>query len=208
MSNEEPLSRPRYYTGQLLTSKDFMDEQEYFLAKHRRHNRRLHGYGVVWGLEVRVSPSQQDGVQVIRISPGFAMDRNGDEILVPRPQQAELPPGDPGNTIWVKLCYAETPSDGVPLPYDPGTEQIQEATRTVEDFKLCLSTSPECDCDNDAPLCLARLACSARGWIKDPTYQPPRLYRITMRTLWAASVLGAMLGLLVGMLLPKKSAGS
>ena len=40
---------PRYYPRQLITPDDLTLEQDYFLARHRRHNRLLHGWGVVCG---------------------------------------------------------------------------------------------------------------------------------------------------------------
>ena len=46
------LVRNRYYTGKLLSAADFEQEQQYLRAKHRRHNRLLHGVGIVSGLDV------------------------------------------------------------------------------------------------------------------------------------------------------------
>lgn len=50
------LTRPRYFNGQLLTADDLQAEQNYFREKLRRHNRCLHGWGVVRGLEVTQDP--------------------------------------------------------------------------------------------------------------------------------------------------------
>jgi hypothetical protein len=66
MSNEQPLSRNHYFTGKLLTAEDFNDEQNYILERHRRHNRKLHGYGVVCGLQVKLSGSSgANGQEII-----------------------------------------------------------------------------------------------------------------------------------------------
>jgi hypothetical protein len=46
--------RPRYFAGQLLSEVDLRDEQAYQIAKQRLHNRYLHGYGVVCGLQVQL----------------------------------------------------------------------------------------------------------------------------------------------------------
>ena len=43
----------RYFTGKHMTAEDFEADQHYFLSRHRLHNALLHGWGVVWGLEVR-----------------------------------------------------------------------------------------------------------------------------------------------------------
>ena len=58
---------------------EFAQEQAYHRGKSRRHNRMLHGYGLVWGLEVRKGP---DGA--LTIDPGYALDPHGEEIHVER----------------------------------------------------------------------------------------------------------------------------
>jgi hypothetical protein len=44
--------RPNYFRGQLLGPREFAGAQDYVREKLRLHNRCLHGYGVVCGLEV------------------------------------------------------------------------------------------------------------------------------------------------------------
>jgi hypothetical protein len=46
------LERLSYFYGQMLGVQDFRSEQSYFREKLRLHNRCLHGYGVVCGLNV------------------------------------------------------------------------------------------------------------------------------------------------------------
>ena len=46
------LERVNFFPRQLLTDGDMIADQEYFREKLRRHNRYLHGWGVVCGLEV------------------------------------------------------------------------------------------------------------------------------------------------------------
>src|SRR4051812_15826237 len=72
--------RVRYFPRQLLTADDMRLEQEYFREKQRRHNRFLHGWGVVCGLEVKLDADQ--GPLAIRICPGYALGPCGDEIYV------------------------------------------------------------------------------------------------------------------------------
>jgi len=45
-----------YFPRQLLTADDMTADQQYFLNKLRRHNRYLHGWGVVCGLEIFGGP--------------------------------------------------------------------------------------------------------------------------------------------------------
>src|SRR4051794_3784868 len=77
--------RLNYYYGRLLGVGDYEAEQSYFLAKHWRHNRDLHGPGVVWGLDVAPSGSG------VTIGPGLAIDHLGREILLPEARKMPDP---------------------------------------------------------------------------------------------------------------------
>ena len=48
----ECLCRPRFFAGQLLTDEDLNLLNHYIIEKNKLHNRYLHGWGVVCGLEV------------------------------------------------------------------------------------------------------------------------------------------------------------
>ena len=50
----QPLERPHFVTGQILTADDLRAEQDYRAGEvRRRHNRLCHGWGIVDGLGVR-----------------------------------------------------------------------------------------------------------------------------------------------------------
>ena len=46
------LERSRYFSRELLTADDLTADQQHVLSKLRRHNRYLHGWGVVCGAAV------------------------------------------------------------------------------------------------------------------------------------------------------------
>ena len=48
----ECLCRPRFFAGQLLSEEDLRALDHYIIEKNKLHNRYLHGWGVVCGLEV------------------------------------------------------------------------------------------------------------------------------------------------------------
>ena len=75
------LERVRYFPRQLLTADEMRVEQEYFLEKQRRHNRFLHGWGVVCGLLVKANAVV--GPLAVSICPGYALSPCGNEIYVP-----------------------------------------------------------------------------------------------------------------------------
>jgi hypothetical protein len=98
------LERVRYYPRQLVTADDMTAEQYYFRQKLRRHNRYLHGWGVVCGLEVK--PMVEEGLPwQVRVCPGYAAGPQGDEILVSSPVDFDLAtgaqkPADPCADLW------------------------------------------------------------------------------------------------------------
>ena len=79
------MKRVNYFVGQLLGLDDFRVEQQYHREKRKMHNRFLHGWGVVSGLQVSVA----DGA--LRVEPGLALDCEGNEVLVLTPVACRLP---------------------------------------------------------------------------------------------------------------------
>jgi hypothetical protein len=80
------LDRPRYFAGQLLSESELNSEQAYFLAKNRLHNRYLHGWGVVCGLEVVCH--ECEGWVTVR--PGYAIDPCGNDVIVCREHELNV----------------------------------------------------------------------------------------------------------------------
>jgi len=76
------LERVRYFPRQLITADDMRAEQEFVLNKQRRHNRFLHGWGVVCGCQVMPLPTDKNPWQV-QVCPGYVVAPQGDDILIP-----------------------------------------------------------------------------------------------------------------------------
>lgn len=74
----ECLCRPRFFAGQVLTADDLNRLDYYIRAKHRLHNRQLHGWGVVNGLEASCDAC---GGGVV-VGCGYALSPCGDDIVV------------------------------------------------------------------------------------------------------------------------------
>jgi hypothetical protein len=112
----ECLCRPRFFAGQLLTEQDLNRLEDYVVAKNRLHNRYLVGHGVVCGLEVTCSPC----ANTIGVSPGYAIDPCGSDIIVCSPDTVDI----------CKLIKACTPSTAVNCaPYKDNTA-CADATQT------------------------------------------------------------------------------
>src|SRR5215203_2469423 len=75
----ECLCRPRFFAGQLLTEEDLNRLDHYIVAKHKLHNRYLHGWGVVCGLDVVCDGCGSGNVMV---TPGYALSPCGEDIVV------------------------------------------------------------------------------------------------------------------------------
>ncbi|OGW40559.1 MAG: hypothetical protein A2010_10325 [Nitrospirae bacterium GWD2_57_9] len=82
------LERVRFFPRQLLTANDLQQEQGYLREKQRRHNRFLHGWGIVCGLDVK-QPSASDPFK-LTICSGYALSPQGDEIYVPAAAEFDL----------------------------------------------------------------------------------------------------------------------
>jgi len=62
----------------LLSVDDMVTESEYYREKLKRHNRYLHGTGIVCGLEITPAPAPAPPAAV-QISGGYALGPFGDE---------------------------------------------------------------------------------------------------------------------------------
>lgn len=123
----ECLDRTRYFSGQLLTEADLNNEQSYLLAKNRLHNRFLHGWGVVCGLQVVCSDC--DGW--VTVKTGYAIDPCGNDIIV-----CEDQPFNVAKAIQA-CCTPPKTSDCAPLRSAP-PPNCQDA-----DQKWCITIQYE-----------------------------------------------------------------
>ena len=79
------FERNHYFSGKLLTSKDFQNEQKYMNDKRRLLNRTLHGMGIVYGMDIVAADESS-----IILQSGMALDAGGIEIVVPQTQGIKL----------------------------------------------------------------------------------------------------------------------
>jgi hypothetical protein len=154
--------RNRYFFGRILTSKDFEDEQQYHLDQRCRHNRNLHGYGIVTGLDVSISPCESSPSVVV--SPGYALDPYGREILVT--ENVALPIGCRHSPLFVTIAHKERETDWV-----PGSGADEKIPSRIEDYVLAALVA---DPDNREAVTIGRVLSDSSGWSVDRTFQPPR----------------------------------
>lgn len=125
------IQRPNYFTSQFLIEEDFNEEQAYHRDMRLRHNRSLHEWGVVEGLEV-----SKTGEKQITVSEGMAIDKEGREIVIlpdsPLPDTISLEGLDLNTTIELTIIYREIPEK----PYEIGGET--KYTRITERPKFVI----------------------------------------------------------------------
>jgi len=145
--------RNRYYTGKYMAARDFQDEQSYHRSKAMLHNRALHGWGIVCGLEVEHHPDHRNHLDTecargwVVVHPGFALDCCGRELVVHEDLYFELPLPEPKHdkyhqdepeTAWqqVKERRAVLPS-----PFLLGLEYHE----TLKEFVPALYADEACE---------------------------------------------------------------
>lgn len=159
----ERLKRPNYFAGRLLSAADLRAEQDYLRSKIARHNRLLHGAGVVSGLHIEATASD------LQVSPGLALDCAGNEIVLDCARVVPLPNGLTSPQFLV-VRYAEAAVDSVPttagsseagnieesfgLSYEPADPLIKHARRG----KL------RCACGQAHAVTLVKLVLRAGRW--------------------------------------------
>ncbi|MFC7724177.1 hypothetical protein ACFQW6_03600 [Nocardioides sp. GCM10028917] len=87
------LERTRFYPRQIVTPDDLTQDQLYFKDKLRRHNRLLHGWGLVCGLVVEGcarADDEGDDPCKVRVTSGYALDPYGNEIVVATSELLDL----------------------------------------------------------------------------------------------------------------------
>lgn len=152
------LDRVHYFSRQLITADDMTAEQEYFREKMRRHNRYLHGWGVVCGCEVTLVKNGKPWE--VQVSEGYVITPQGDEILIPEtvnfdlagdwrqahdpcahvlpcPPVGKRPEGE-SQVVYLAVCYAECNTR--PVRVHPAGCSCDEAaceySRIRESFEL------------------------------------------------------------------------
>lgn len=171
----DPSKRVRYSAGLVLGVDEFTQEQTYHVARDGLHNRVLHGYGTVSGLEVTVRPTGQ-GPEVV-VAAGAAVDPRGQIVCVRSAQCARLhawlqanrdevrrAAGSPPNgiTAYVVLKYRECEADWVPVPGGPCRMQddSRTASRMLDSFELTLTLRRPEQVEEDAIRKLGQLLAS------------------------------------------------
>lgn len=94
--NQPSLERTRFFPRQLVTPDDLTQDQIYFRDKHRRHNRMLHGWGVVCGARVQAGKEKC----TVIVEQGYILGPYGDEIVIPENISFDVCKEDPDGNVF------------------------------------------------------------------------------------------------------------
>ena len=123
--------RLRPFEGMCLSDIDLQDEQNYLLWKRRLSNVYLHGAGIVFGLRPEVIQTA-DG-DVIEFTEGYAIDPEGNDVVVPEGQRSDPVPDKPGKYM-IFLVYKELADASSRRQAYNSTERHE--TRVEEGFQI------------------------------------------------------------------------
>lgn len=146
-----------------MSADDFTREQDYHRERARRHNRFLHGCGVVTGLAVKTTNN------AVVVQPGLGIDCAGNEVVLERETRVSLPLRG-AKSLQVAIRFVEE-SAGPEIPTANGVEfgGIQE-TAVIE--LLPAEDAPECHAKPGTPGCgvlhawvLATVTRRGRAWL-------------------------------------------
>lgn len=153
------LTRPHYFFGRVLSVDDFEQEQAYQRTKHRRHNRLLHGHGIVRGLDVSVEPQQPGQGPQVQVGPGVAVDPTGEELVICDAVTRDVSVA--GTLGYVTVSHVEHRVDRTPEGEPLRIEESADVSVVEEISK--------------GHLAIARLRRDDAGWRTDPTFRPTRI---------------------------------
>lgn len=170
MANEDKaFKRINFFKGFVTTEDDWNDAERYHVEKRKLHNRAFHGVGVVrgWGEELRVAPRGK-GELSAEISPGYAIDGDGNDIILWKPTILPINKGDYKlpQTIYLVVRFVEELTDFI--AYKQNLDY--KGHRRIAELCKLEWTEKEPDTHRDLELCRVQLTrdATALEMPKDP----------------------------------------
>lgn len=146
LANLDPRKRTGYSIGMVVGADELSQDQRYLTNRDERHQRALHGWGVVSGLGVQFGDDNE-----LQVLPGTAIDAVGRLICIDTTQcadvlswvnaQEEVTLSGDALDVWVSLCWAECETDLLPIASGPckSLEDSLAASRVADSYELQLS---------------------------------------------------------------------
>ena len=188
--SDQNFRRIHFFQGFFTTEDDWNDSERYHVEKRKLHNRFFHAPGVVPGYadQLRVN-SRGRGDLSVEVGAGYAIDNDGQDILVPEKQIRTIDRGDfkLPQTLYLVLRYTEEPVD---FRVNKRNPDYQGHARIEEGYKLEFTNSEP---TSSVEVCRVHLTKDAKRITdaKDPFN--PKENEIDLRFVRHAGVAGARL---------------
>ena len=150
----DSIKRLNYFDGQFLRAPDFTEEQTYHLEMGRRHNQKLHTWGIADGLKLQYTI----GSSQIEIAEGMAIDSEGREIVLVKKVNRDLSTF-PGKTVYITIAYNERKVD------ETKETGVEGFTRVQEIPNINVSENPPSADQLSLQLILGRVTVNSEGKI-------------------------------------------
>ena len=110
----DEIKRMRYFDGLFLTEEEFNLEQDYHNRLRRLHNRHLHSWGIVWGMDVVHGPGSKE----VTVKEGMSLNRvlvSGEEvsqeIILTSNTSVDLSGYAAEDSVYIYISYFEEAVD-------------------------------------------------------------------------------------------------
>ncbi len=190
----DPVSRPTFYEGEILPAGDLIATVDYPRNQMARHDRSVHRWGIVTGLDLTGKPAATGSgtkYKTVTCAAGIAIDGTGREIIVP--DAIQLSPADFLNTVspdtnhpeyWYPVFLVGLDQAAPPSSNLTGACASSQPTRIQETYNIvyggpgdelnldqqqgvaAVSDPPDDGTNNPWQVLLGFVQ-----WVKDPTVQ-------------------------------------
>jgi len=156
------LAPPRFVAGATPTTEELRAVLRYQNEMQWQHNRLLHGYGIVAGLEATIEENENGSASVV-IAPGYALDGWGRELVVH--ETLRIPVAHDRRDFVVFVRFVESDADD--------SSSSRAALQTLFEPPAERMISPAARADFAIPL--ARFRRPHLQWQHDKNFRPPRV---------------------------------
>jgi len=157
---EKFFQRIHFFKGLFMQAKDWEAEQNYHIMKRKLHAKYFHTPGIVPGCLEDLNVSVSSSGDKLTISPGYAIDGDGNDIYLPGPYDLTIPnllSFNPPCKIYVVIGYDEKK---IGMRDDPANKEYSGYAYTSEEPGIIITSEAP---DNNTRIELARISLS-----KDP----------------------------------------
>jgi hypothetical protein len=139
------IERPLFYENQILGASDLTTTVQYSRGQQARHDRALHLWGIVSGLELTGTDKQTAqgaAYQEVTLSPGVAIDGTGRELVIPEGERLSEDLFDQLNVAiadaaaWYPVFLIGRDEPAPQMPFAVGACHNAQPTRQVEGFDI------------------------------------------------------------------------